>query len=234
MTVRISDEFLKKIPLFQGLTLEELNKIKSLLHTKTYSGDSNIIIAQQPGETVFFVVEGAVKIQSEQADGTFVILSIMGPGEMVGEMSLLDNECRSATVITLEPTTICWLSRANFWQCLQSMPAMNTNLIQIITRRLRQANERAHLLATQDVYGRVAQQLLVFARDYGALNKSGATSIPFRITQTDLAGMIGATRVRVNQVLSTYRQLEFVTVDPNFRITIKDPEALSKRCGLSV
>ena len=121
--------------------------------------------AGQPGEVAYLIARGTVKIYVEQADGSDVILAILGPGEIVGELSLVDSFGRSGSVVTLEECALFWIDRAAFQACLQTMPAMTHNLVRILARRLRLANSHIKLLATQDVFGRIAYLLLSFAQE---------------------------------------------------------------------
>ncbi len=186
--------------------------------------------AEQPGEVAYIILTGTVKVYVEQADGSDAILAILGRGELVGELSLIDTPSRSATVETLEESTLVWIDKMTFQELLQRMPMLTYNLVRILARRLRLANAQIQALATQDVFGRVARQLLAFAEAYGQLNTNGATVIPLRLTQSDLASLVGASRVRVNQVLSLYQQRHFITVHPNHHITVLNVQALAQRC----
>jgi CRP/FNR family cyclic AMP-dependent transcriptional regulator len=221
---------LKAILLFEGLSPQELAEINSQLHCKTYAHDSNIVLVEQLGEAVYIVVDGTVKVHVEQADGSDVILAILGPGEVVGEMSVVDSLTRSATAATMEESHICWVDRTTFWRWLDEMPIMMRNLVRILSRRIRLANAQIQSLATLDVYGRVARQLLAFANEYGRRAPNGDIVITLRLTQSDLADLIGATRVRVNQVLVDFRQHHYISVDQNHRITVHNREALAQRC----
>jgi CRP/FNR family cyclic AMP-dependent transcriptional regulator len=222
--------FLSGMPLFEGLTAEQLAKLSGLLHTRTFPGASNVIIAEQPGEAVYVIQSGAVKIYVEEADGTDVILAILCAGEVLGEMSIADSLGRSANVVTLEESTLLWMDRATFQHCLRTMPAMNANLVRILSRRLRLANAHIQALAALDVDGRVARQILVFAGEYGGTMPNGDVVIPLPLTQSDLAGLVGASRVRVNQVLVHYRERGYISVDQHHRITVHNREALARRC----
>jgi CRP/FNR family cyclic AMP-dependent transcriptional regulator len=219
-----------ELPLFQGLPPDQMQQVSSLVRRKTFPAGADIITADQPGEVAYIILSGTVKIHVEQADGGDVLLAILGPGEIVGEMSLLEHTGRSASVVTLEESTLLWMDRAAFAECLQTMPAMTANLVRILSRRLRLANAQIQSLATLDVFGRVARQLLAFAHEYGQPTESGAIRIPLHLTQTDLAALVGASRVRVNQVLVFYRQQNYISVDQNARITILDQAALLQRC----
>jgi CRP/FNR family cyclic AMP-dependent transcriptional regulator len=233
MSIAPEVQLWQNMPLFKDLTSDEIAKISQILHFKTLPTEANLIMAEQPGEVVFIIVRGSIKIQAEQPDGSFVILALMGPGEVVGEMSLLDQGYRSATVITMEPTTVGWMSRTNFSLYLHSMPRLTLNLSRILSHRLRLANEQTKALATQDVYGRVARQLLAFAHQYCKHNPSEPVLIPFRLTQSDLAGLVGATRPRVNQALMMLRQQHFIELDHNYHIIVCNPVGLARRCGFN-
>src|SRR5512145_598497 len=92
------------VPLFRDLTSEQLARVASLLHRRTLHAGTTMITEQQPGEALYFIITGAVKVYVEQSGGARLTLSILGPGDIVGEISLLDNDERSASVITLEET----------------------------------------------------------------------------------------------------------------------------------
>jgi CRP/FNR family cyclic AMP-dependent transcriptional regulator len=159
-----------------------------------------------------------------------VILGIRGRGEIVGEMSLVDRQGRSASVVTLEDCTLLWLDRPSFETCLQTMPPLSTNLVRLLARRLRLANAQIQALAALDLYGRVARQLLSLAEEYGEPSPSGGILIPLRLTQSDLAGLVGASRVRVNEVMVAYKRRKYLSVDASYRITVHNAAALARRC----
>jgi len=112
---------------------------------------------------------------------------------------------------------------------MEEMPAIARNLAGILSRRLRLADTHTRSLAALDVHGRVAAQLLAFAREYGEQLSDGGTFIPLRLTQTDLAGLVGASRVRVNQALGYYRKRGSISLDRDHRIIVHDQEALERR-----
>jgi CRP/FNR family cyclic AMP-dependent transcriptional regulator len=216
--------------LFHNLDSEQLTWLNDHLHRRTVPPGSNIAFVEQPGEVVYIILEGTVKIHVEQLDGTDVILAILGPGDTVGEMSLVDSAGRSANVVTLEECSLLWMERAAFQECLQIMPAVTYNLVGILSNRLRLANEQIQALATLDIYGRVARQILAFAQQYGQPVANEDLLIPIRLTQSDLADMVGASRERVNQVMVAYKRRKYISVDHDHRITVRNQEALAERC----
>ncbi len=220
---------LARIPLFDGLKPAELACLSSLLHCKTFPADTNILSAEQPGELVYVILQGTVKIHVEQADGSDVILAILGPGEVLGEMSLLDVPVRSASGITLEESSLLWMDRSGFQECVQATPCVALNLARILSARLRLANERIQALSALDVYGRVARQILAFADRYGESTPAGDVTIPLRLTQSDIAALVGASRERVNQVLGFYKRQGYISVDKGFHITVHNRQGLESR-----
>ncbi|HEY1017174.1 MAG TPA: Crp/Fnr family transcriptional regulator [Herpetosiphonaceae bacterium] len=229
MAIEPDSPALREIALLQGLSAEQLAWVGARLHRKTFAAGTNLIAAEQPGEVVYILLSGSVKIHVEQTDGTDVIIAILGAGDIVGEMSLLDSAGRSANVVTQEESTLLWMDRSAFQECLQTIPAITANLVRTMSRRLRIANEHIQALATLDVSGRVARQILAFAQQYGRPS-GGGVLIPIRLTQSDLAGLVGASRERVNQAIVDFKQRKYIRVDPNYRITVYNQEALAKRC----
>jgi CRP/FNR family cyclic AMP-dependent transcriptional regulator len=220
---------LAMVPLFDGLKSEQLSKLNAMLHRRSFDAGYNIITAEQPGETVYIITSGSVKVYSDEVGGSEVILAILGAGEVVGEMSLADSLGRSATVITLEQTVLLWMDRASFWASLREVPEMTYNLVGILSRRLRLANNHARSLAAMDVQGRVAGQLLAFAREYGEPAPDGDILIPLRLTQADFAALVGASRVRVNQALGYHKRNGHISVGTDRRIVVHDAPALARR-----
>ena len=216
--------------LFKGLNDRELSRIAGLLHSRHVPAGTNVLMVEQPGEAVYLIESGTVKVHVEQPDGRDVILAILGADDILGEMSVADSLGRSATAITLEDSRLLWMDRAGFQRSLAEMPRLAQNLLRIMSRRLRLANARIQLLAALDVHGRVARQLLAFADEYGEPSGEGAVLIPFRLTQSDLADLVGASRVRVNQVLVDLRERGYVTVDSEHRITVRDAQRLAEQC----
>jgi CRP/FNR family cyclic AMP-dependent transcriptional regulator len=210
----IDPNSLSEIALFRGLPPERLKRLTEILRQKVVPSGTNMITAEQPGEVVYVVLEGTVKILIEQVDGREVILAFLGAGDTVGEMSLVDSAGRSANVMTMERCTLLWMDRATF---------------QLLAGRLRMANEQIQSLSSLDVAGRLARQILAFAERYGRPVESGV-QIPLRLTQSDLAELVGASRERVNQVMVEFRSKNLLSVDSTHRILVQKPQELARFC----
>ena len=216
------------IPLFRGLTPAEQRRLQALLGVSTYPTGAQIVSAEEPGDVAYVVLAGTVKVQVYHPDGTAVILAILRAGELAGEMSLIDRFGRSATVVAMEQTTLAWLTNADFWTCLRSIPTMAFNLASIHTRRLRLSNAHVVALATLDIEGRLADQLLALGDEYGETTADEGCRIPFRLTQGDLAALVGASRVRVNQIIVNWKHHDILSVDEQHVLTLINRQALAQ------
>jgi CRP/FNR family cyclic AMP-dependent transcriptional regulator len=220
---------LATLPIFRGLTAGQWSTIADLLHARSVPTGTLLISAEQPGEVAYLIESGTVKVCVELEDGTEVIITLLGPGELVGEMSIIDEGTRSTDVIALETCRLWWIDRAAMSMCLHTMPEFSFSLLQLLSRRLRAATAQIEALAALDVPGRLARQLLIFAEDYGQSAPDGTVRIPLRLTQSDLAGMVGATRASVNEVIGTFKQLGYLAVDGHQHHTILNQKALMQR-----
>jgi CRP/FNR family transcriptional regulator, cyclic AMP receptor protein len=220
---------LEDIALFHNLSTDQMSLLHDFLQYRQHPAGSVIIRAEQPGEGAYVILAGTVKVHIEQSGGGNVILAILGPGQIVGEMSLADSLDCSATVVTLEESQLLWIDRDRFQACLQIMPQLQSNVIPILSSRLRLANAQIQALATLAAPGRVARQILAFANEYGQQSADG-TLIPIRLTQDDLADLVGASRVHVNRVLTEYKRRGVLSVDSRHYITIHNAGELLERC----
>ena len=229
MPSRIDPGFLQEIALLRGLPPDQMEKLLPMLHERSFPQSTNVITAEEPGEGVYAILSGTAKVYVNDALGSEVIIAILGPGEVVGEMSLADSLGRSANVLTLERSSFLWMDRRALLASMDESPVIARNLAGILSRRLRLANTHARSLAVLDVQGRIAAQLLAFAGEYGEDTPDGYTRIPLRLTQSDLAALVGASRASVNQALAYFRKRRAVSVDSKHRITIHEAETLQYR-----
>ncbi len=229
MSALLETHALSQLPFFKGLTEKQFDQLRPRLHVKTFPTGATIFNAGQPGEAVYIVISGTLKIHSEQPDGRDVFIDLSGAGDVVGEMSILEGAGRSASAVALEESTLLWIDRASFLELLPLIPTLMYNLILMLSNRLRRANERIESFASHDVDGRVARHILALARKYGRTDAAGNIVIPIRLTQSELADLAGASRVRVNQIVNSYKQHRYISIDQNYHITVHDPVALAQR-----
>lgn len=216
--------------LFRGLPAEALRHLAERLRRKTFAAGTTVLTAEQPGEALYVIHSGSVRIFLDEPDGTEVTLAFLGPGDTVGEMSLVDRSGRSANVAALEESVLLWLDRDTFLASLRQFPGLSENLVRELAARLRAANQQIRALATLDVAGRVARQLLLFGELYGVADGRGGTLIPMPLPQRAIADLVGATRERVNRVLVGLRRRHILSVDGQYRVTVHDRRALEELC----
>ncbi len=217
---------------FGGLASEELCELEERFRRVRFPAGTSMGVAERPGDSIYLVLDGTVKIEAGAKDGSSVILALFGPGELIGEASVVDSLGRSATIVTIEESEVAWMDGAAFEDCMRRMPQLTEHVLGVLSRRLRLANGHLQSLATLDVFGRIAYQLLALAREFGKAGADGGTCIPIRLTQEDLAGLVGASRVRVNQAVVTFKRLGYIGVNGNHHITVHDYAALSRQAGV--
>ena len=228
MRAVIDADALARLPLFEGLSRSDLSRLLGHLYEKPFPAGTTVLVAEQPGEAVYVILTGSVKVHASRPDGTEVVLAVLGAGEVLGEMSASDSLGRSASVITLEETDLLWMDRRTFGASVASSTIFARNLAEVLSKRVRLANSRLISLASLDVPGRVASELLSLAREYGQVTPEGVR-IPMRLTQADLAALVGASRVSVNQALGQFRKHELVSIGKDGRVSLRDEEALVRR-----
>jgi len=221
---------LSTIPLFQGLDSGNLDWVARRSHRRVFPAGTSVLVTDQPGEAVYIILHGTVKIFIDQADKKSVVLSIIGEGDTLGEISLLDSAGHSASAITLEDSLMLWMDKNYFHQMLDEIPRVCRNLVNIMGTRLRMNNELIQSLATLDAYGRVARQLLAFVDRYDPRGEHEAVLIPIAITQSDMADLVGASRKRVNQVMIFFRDRGLISVNTSGKTTVLDRAGLSEFC----
>src|SRR5512140_222688 len=212
---------LADIALFAGLTPTQLDWIAQRAHRRVFEAGRNVMTIEQPGEAVYIILHGTVKIHIEQGERD-VIVSILGAGDLLGEMSLIDRVARSASAVTLESSLMLWMDKLTFNYILDNFTPVARNLVRILSARVRLLDQLIQALATLDVNGRVARQLLAFAEKFGC-EKDGAVQIRIMLTQGDIADLVGASRKRVNQTMVLFKERGLID-DADGRITLKDSE----------
>ncbi|MBM4195142.1 MAG: Crp/Fnr family transcriptional regulator [Gemmatimonadetes bacterium] len=215
-------EFLATVPLFKGLDSVELGRFAELLREKSYPKGSVILFEDDPGDSLFVVRLGRVKVVLVAEDGREVILGILGVGEHFGELALIDDQPRSAHVIAMEESTLLVLRREDFRRRVEASPSVAWSLLTELSRRLRRADGKIGSLVLLDVPGRIARMLL------DAAEEGGSDLIDKPLTHQTIAHLIGASRETVSRAMREFQDSGWVSVESR-RIRIADKAALSKR-----
>ncbi|HEX8725857.1 MAG TPA: Crp/Fnr family transcriptional regulator [Gemmatimonadaceae bacterium] len=215
-------DFLATVPLFGGLEREELDRFAELMRAKTYPRGSVILFENDPGDSLFVVRGGRVKVVRIADDGREVILGMLGVGDHFGELSLIDDRPRSAHVIAMEDADLLVLRREDFRARVESSPRVAWSLLTALSHRLRLADDKIGGLVLLDVPGRIARLLLDLADEHGG------STIGRALTHQTIAQMIGASRETVSRAMKEFQDAGQIGVERR-RITVTDRPALERR-----
>jgi CRP/FNR family transcriptional regulator/CRP/FNR family cyclic AMP-dependent transcriptional regulator len=219
-------EMLQKSIVLGLLPRAELEALLPTLRRRAYRRGETLYHQGDPGNVVHVIVEGRVKVVIPSETGEEAVLTVLGPGDVHGEMALLDGEPRSATVVALERVVTAIISRESFLDLLQRNPSAVEGILAGLARTIRRLSSEVGDLMFLDLQGRLAKKLLELADIHGHDGEDGI-EIQATLTQEDLAGMIGATRPRVNQLLGSFEDRGAIS-RRNRRIVIRRHDVLSR------
>jgi CRP/FNR family cyclic AMP-dependent transcriptional regulator len=192
----VSTTVLKSVPLFATVPDEQLRMLVSVVTRRSAPRASVIMAAGDQIDSLYMVISGRLKVMMSDAEGKEVILCLLGPGEFFGEMGLIDDAPRSASVVTIEPCELLSIAKRDFKKCLAENFDMSMAVMRGLVRRLREADRKIGSLALLDVYGRVARLLLDMSEEV-----NGQKVVAKRLPKQDIAKMIGASREMVSRVM---------------------------------
>ncbi|HVC11735.1 MAG TPA: cyclic nucleotide-binding domain-containing protein [Burkholderiales bacterium] len=196
MTTTVSTAVLRAVPLFASLPEDQLRMLTTTVSRRSVTRGTNVVAAGDLTDSLYIIISGRLKVMMSDADGKEVILAILGPGEFFGEMGLIDDSPRSASVLAIEPCELLAIAKRDFKSCLAGNFDMTMALMRGLVRRLREADRKIGSLALLDVYGRVARLLLDMAETV-----NGQKMVTKRLPKQDIAKMIGASREMVSRVM---------------------------------
>lgn len=217
MATTVSTAVLKAVPLFASFPDEQLRMLTSVVTRRSAARSTTIMAAGDTTDSLYIVLAGRLKVMMSDADGKEVILSLLGPGEFFGEMGLIDDEPRSATVITIEPCELLAINKRDFKKSLAEHFEMAMAVMRGLVRRLREADRKIGSLALLDVYGRVARLLLDMAE-----NVNGEKIVTKRLPKQDIAKMIGASREMVSRVMKGLEIDGYIVPLPEGRLMLRE------------
>jgi CRP/FNR family cyclic AMP-dependent transcriptional regulator len=215
---------LARVPLFADLTTEELGALATSLRRRRSARGEVLFIEGDPGDSLYIIEEGRVKIALTSPQGKEVVLTILGPSDFFGDLALLDGEPRSADAIAVEACQLLLLRRQDFLSFIDAHPAAAKKLLAVLSRRLRRNAQLVQDAAFLDIPSRLARLLAGLADQEGQPAGTGVV-IGSRLTQTDLAGFIGASRESVNKWLRSFERQGLLRLERG-RLVILDVERL--------
>ena len=219
--------FLATVPLLSGLDPSEIARFAEMTRERSYPKGSVILFEDDPGDSLFLVRRGRVKVVLIGEDGREVILGLLGVGEHFGELSLIDGHPRSAHVIATEDSQLIVLRREDFRRRVFESPTVAWALLVEISRRLRRADDQIGSLVLLDVDGRIARLLL------DAAAESGSATIEKRLTHQTIAQMIGASRETVSRAMRAFQDRGLIAVHRR-QITVANRAGLERLAQVRV
>jgi CRP/FNR family transcriptional regulator len=223
---------LARVPLFEGLSEAELERIAQVAVRRHYPATSVILREGDAGDTCYVMRSGRARIMREHSDGRAITLTNVGPGEIFGELAMFGGEVRSATVETLEEVEAVAILADDLKRILNEHPEISVKLLEALAKKLRQANERIAGQSFQKVSSRVAGVLarLIETESGTSLIHSSSgdgNEIVVRSTQADLAQLAGSSREATSRFLATLQRAGVVTCRRG-RVIVHDPKALHR------
>jgi CRP-like cAMP-binding protein len=216
-------------PLFAALDPEAQEALRHRMHDIKLGRGETLFSEGDPGDKLYVVTTGKVKLGRTAADGRENLLAVLGPGEMFGELSLFDPGPRTATATAVTATTLSGLGHEALDPLLNQRPEVAGRLLAALARRLRRTNEAMADLIFSDVPGRVAKALLDLAQRFGVETSDGLR-VTHDLTQEELAQLVGASRETVNKALADFASRGFLRLDGR-AVVILDLERLTRRAG---
>ncbi len=212
--------------LFPGVGEEELQEIGRHARTLTVPKGSPLYLPNDPGASIYFLKSGRIKVIRISLDGRECILDIVEPGEIFGEMSILDEEPEEIMAEALEDACVCAIPAAGLRRLIQSKPELALGIARLLGQRRRKLESRLQSLVFQKVPGRLANLLLELSREYGVPDSRG-TLLHIRLSQQEIGNLIGASRESVNSTLSDFRRQGLVDHEGGLLI-IRRPQPLAQ------
>ena len=221
------DDLVMNAPLFAALDVEGAAALRASLVERNVVKGEVLFAEGEPGDRMYVIVEGKVKLGQTSVDGRESLLAVLGPAEMFGELSLFDPGTRTSTATALTDAIVLGLGNDQLRPWLAGRPEVAAALLQALARRLRRTNEAMADLVFSDVPGRVAKALMELGEKFGTITPDGLM-VTHDMTQEELAQLVGASRETVNKALADFAQRGWIRLVSR-QVLILDVERLGKR-----
>lgn len=215
---------LGSVSIFSSLDEKQLDLLLGATTTKRLAPKEILFRKGDPGNQLYGILSGSLKVMATGSDGKDVMFTLMGRGEVIGEISLLDSGERSATVVAVEQTELLTLHRRELIPFLESHPHAAIGLAGVLAARVRRLSERTEDRQTMPLPGRMAKRLISLSEQYGKHPIVGGP-VEVRLPQQDLADLVGTSRESVNKQLRAWEEEGIVQIGRG-RVILKRPEAL--------
>jgi CRP/FNR family transcriptional regulator, cyclic AMP receptor protein len=216
--------YLKKIPLFQDLGPDAMARLAETVHIAEVRRRQVIYLPGDPGRTVYFVNGGRVKISKVTRDGKELTLAYRGPGELFGEIALVEGGPREEMAEAMENALLTEMERGDFERLIQTQPLLGLRLARLLTQRRRDIENKIENLVFKDVNSKLAELLIRLASEFGVDDARG-TLVALKITHQEMANLIGSTRETVSLTLSQFKRKGLIRTDGR-KVILADREGL--------
>ena len=213
---------LERTQLFRGLAAPLIQQLAALSVRRSYSRGAVLFSQGDPGDALYGVVTGKVRISASSSDGKEMFLNLLEPGDAFGEIALLDGHSRTATASATVKSELIIITRDHFIELMKREPALVNHVIQLLCQRIRWASGLAEESALLSVPQRLARRLLILMKLHGHMTSTGSE---LKISQEELARFLGLSRQAVNQHLQNWRLRGWLTLGRS-KIVIVDERAL--------
>ncbi|MEE6273733.1 Crp/Fnr family transcriptional regulator [Georgenia wangjunii] len=223
----MDDTAISSVPLFEALDADALQDLRSSMSETTLRRGETLFSEGDPGDRLYLVMEGKVKLGHSASDGRENLLAVLGPGEVLGELTLFDPGTRTATATAVSPARLLELQHEPFMEFLDTRPALAKHMLRALAQRLRRTNTALADLVFSDVPGRVAKALLDLSERFGERTTEGIR-VAHDLTQEELAQLVGASRETVNKSLADFVARGWIRLEGR-AVQLLDVERLQRR-----
>lgn len=223
---------LANVSIFSSLDERALDALVRVTSTRRLDAGAVLFRKGEPGRQLYGVLSGRLKASASGADGKEIVFNVCDPGEVIGEIALLDSNPRSATIEALEPSELLVLDRRDFLPFLERHPRVAIELAELLAARLRRLSELAEDSVLLALRARLAKKLVSLARRYGRKTPEG-TEIDLPFSQQELGEMVGTSRESINKQLRAWSEQGLI-LSSRGRVTLRDPAALEGLARLAI
>jgi len=223
-------KLLSQAPLFAGLSQNELDGLIHVARTRALKGREELFHKGDEGSEVYLVLRGRLKALTTSDEGDDVVFSILGEGELFGEVAFLGSPVRTATVTALTETELLGIDRRDFLAFLKRQPEASMKLLSVLANRLKRVSELVEDTLFLNLPVRLAKKLIHYASIYGAEAEDGSIRIGLKLSQEEWGDLVGATRESINKQMRAWTEEEIIVVESGY-ILIRRPEALEQLAG---
>lgn len=223
----VEQNVIGSIPLFEALDEQDQQSLRALMSATTIRRGEILFNEGDPGDRLFILTDGKVKLGHTSPDGRENLLAVLGPGEVLGELTLFDPGPRSTTATAVAPTHLLELQHKDLMEFLETRPTLAKHMLRALAQRLRRTNESLADLVFSDVPGRVAKALLDLGDRFGSRTEEGL-HVAHDLTQEELAQLVGASRETVNKSLAEFVSRGWIRLEGR-AVTLLDLDRLRRR-----